>query len=202
IDCWVHGEDVERIFTVELLGTDTVADLKKAIKYKNVEAFESVDARTLDLYSLRLLDIEDELKQWNPSGKRILNGRTELSTLFPNGEWLIIVSTPSSRAFITLNCWVRGHTFHDVFSVKISSTETVGAIQKVIKSEYPLSFRDVDADTLNLHKVTLPYGEDDILEDVLGACTIASLGEPLRSLTKLSAVFTPPPPDDQLHLII
>ena len=76
---------------------------------------------------------------------------------------------------ITLNCWVRSHgdTIYNVVFVEILSTKTVAALKEVIKNKNPESFRDVDVDNLVLYKVSLPYGEDDSLEDVLGTRTIS-----------------------------
>lgn len=103
---------------------------------------------------------------------------------------------------MTLNCWVRGNTTSNVFPVEISSTKTVAALRKVIKQEKPVGFCDVDPDDLALYKVSLPYAEDDSLEAVLATCTISSLGKPLRSSQKLSAIFMSLSANDQLHLII
>lgn len=101
---------------------------------------------------------------------------------------------------MTFNCSVRGGM--TVFSVKISSTKTVADLKEVIKNKKPVAFCDVDPDVLSLYKVCVPYSGGDKLEDVLGACTINSLGPPLCNSQKLSVVFNPPPPDNQLHLVV
>lgn len=103
---------------------------------------------------------------------------------------------------MTLNCWVRDHDIRHIFTVQISSTKTVAALQRAIKNKKPVVFRDIDTSALNLYKVSLRYGEDNSLEGVLGARTISSLGQPLWISRKLSSIFTPLPADDQLHLII
>jgi len=103
---------------------------------------------------------------------------------------------------VTLNCCVRGDMTGSVLSIKIPSTKTVAALKKAIKNEDPEGFRGVGPRDLTLYKVSLPYGKDDSREDVLGACTISSLGRPLWDLQKLSDIFMPPPANYQLHLIV
>ncbi|KAI5986003.1 hypothetical protein EDC04DRAFT_2590003 [Pisolithus marmoratus] len=103
---------------------------------------------------------------------------------------------------MTLNCWVRGDPMSGIFPIEISSIETVKALKKAIKNENPASFRDVDARDLALYKVSLPCHDDDSLKGALGAYTISRLGQPLRGPQKLSTIFMPPLPDDQLHLIV
>ncbi|KAI9455971.1 hypothetical protein HD554DRAFT_1995070, partial [Boletus coccyginus] len=87
-----------------------------------------------------------------------------------------------------LNCWVRGQAM-DHFPVTIPSTEIVGALKKAIKNENAEGFRGVDPKDLTLFKSSLALGEDGSLEGVLDARTISSLGKPLQSSQKLSAVF-------------
>ena len=103
---------------------------------------------------------------------------------------------------MTLNCWVRGQEIGRVFPVSISSKETVGTLKKIIKDENSVDLRDIDANALALYKVSIPWGEGDHLADILDNHTIASLGKPLQSMKSLSASFTPPPADDQIHLVI
>ncbi|EGO21978.1 hypothetical protein SERLADRAFT_475078, partial [Serpula lacrymans var. lacrymans S7.9] len=99
LNCWVYGEDVERISTVDISSSETVYDLKKVIKDENSL---QVQAKYLDLYSICLPDdeqLEGKLSRWDHSKERKLTTRSKLSTLFPKskeGVWFIIVRAPSS----------------------------------------------------------------------------------------------------------
>ena len=76
LDCWVYGEGLERLFRVEISKTETVTGLKKVIKDENPVSFNSVDARTLHLYSIPMPDdegFEATLKQWTFEGQTRLN---------------------------------------------------------------------------------------------------------------------------------
>ncbi|KIK78612.1 hypothetical protein PAXRUDRAFT_16777 [Paxillus rubicundulus Ve08.2h10] len=216
LECWVHGDDVQRTFFVEISSTNTVAALKKAIKNEKPVKFRDVDADALDLYPFPLPDddkhLEDALNQWqsNDNHQRLIS-RRKLSLCFPKsdeGKWLIIVKAPSSASRIIsvtnvvpdiiLNCWVRGHKIGRVFPVKISSTETVAALKKAIKNKKPVDFRDVDADALALRKVSVLVDSDlketsqalSLHEDVLG---------PLQTL---SDIFTELPLQGHLHIVV
>ena len=59
LNCWVRGQDVGRIFEVEISRMKIVTDLKKAIKNEKSMAFHDVDAVTL---SGRLKMREDDLE--------------------------------------------------------------------------------------------------------------------------------------------
>ncbi|EGO18402.1 hypothetical protein SERLADRAFT_469055, partial [Serpula lacrymans var. lacrymans S7.9] len=102
LNCWVYGEDVERISTVDISSSETVYDLKEAIKNKNSSQFRDVEAKYLDLYSICLPDdeqLEGKLSRWDHSKEMKLTRRSKLSTLFPKskeGVWFIIVRAPSS----------------------------------------------------------------------------------------------------------
>lgn len=84
----------------------------------------------------------------------------------------------------------------DHVPVTISSTEIVGALKKAIKNENLEGFRGVATNDITLFKVSLALGEDGSIEGVLDALTISSLGKPLQSSQRLSAVFDPRPPEN------
>ncbi|KAH7917931.1 hypothetical protein BV22DRAFT_1135000 [Leucogyrophana mollusca] len=102
LNCWIYGDDVERIFPVMIS------------KEPN---FHDVDPRCFDLYRFSLPadeQVGNELKKWTPTKELRLGGWRQLSTLFPNsdsGECLIIVSISSSSEpsvvlpYMTLNYW-------------------------------------------------------------------------------------------------
>jgi len=59
LNCWVHGHDIGRIFTVEISSTKTVSALRVAIKDMKPVDFHDVDADTLVLYKACLPCDED-----------------------------------------------------------------------------------------------------------------------------------------------
>ncbi|EGN97472.1 hypothetical protein SERLA73DRAFT_139706 [Serpula lacrymans var. lacrymans S7.3] len=108
LNCWIYGEDVESIFTVNISSSETVYNLKEAIKNKNSSQFRDVEAKYVDLYSICLSDdeqLEGTLSRWDHSEERKLNGWYKLSTLFSEskeGVWIIIVRAPSSCTHLSL----------------------------------------------------------------------------------------------------
>ena len=54
LNCWVIGDPHTRVFPVKILNTETVGSLKKVIKDENPESFSNVDARSLDLWKVRV----------------------------------------------------------------------------------------------------------------------------------------------------
>ena len=51
LNCWILGEDPERIFTVRIAKSMTVYDLKSLIK-NNKMAFDGIDAACLELWKV------------------------------------------------------------------------------------------------------------------------------------------------------
>jgi len=61
---------------------------------------------------------------------------------------------------LNLNCLVLGDGPDHIFPVNIASTESVGALKKSIKDQKKHAFKHVDADTLNIFKVSFPVDND------------------------------------------
>jgi len=59
-----------------------------------------------------------------------------------------------SRTF-ELNCWVLGDQTGRVFPVEIAGTGSVGTLKKAIKAEKSVEFQHVDANTIELWKVSV-----------------------------------------------
>ena len=57
---------------------------------------------------------------------------------------------------LALNCWVYGNDLYTTFPVKISRTETVGSLKKVVKAENSVTFSSVDAYHLSLYSIPMP----------------------------------------------
>jgi hypothetical protein len=55
---------------------------------------------------------------------------------------------------LCLNCWVLGDDPQRVFSVKIAKSETIDALKKAVKEEKKNAFFNLDADSLDLWKVS------------------------------------------------
>jgi Crinkler effector protein N-terminal domain len=62
---------------------------------------------------------------------------------------------PSAEKIRKLFCWVNGDEYSQAFPVEIEGTKTVGDLKKVIKKEKENAFQHVDADNLQLWKVSL-----------------------------------------------
>ena len=63
-------------------------------------------------------------------------------------------SFPQPSTAIRLFCWVQGDEAKQRFPISVASTETVGELREMIKKKKENTFREVDADTLNLWKVS------------------------------------------------
>ena len=115
----------------------------------------------------------------------------------------------SSSSLLRLICYVKGEPFKRVFEVKIGNDETVASLKKAIKVERAQTFSNVDAASVVLWNVSIPYNptltdnvdalrlDDDRLPQVSDQY-IQSLS-PLR---KLSNIFSMPPIEEHVHIII
>ncbi|KAL4061796.1 hypothetical protein V8B97DRAFT_1878730 [Scleroderma yunnanense] len=206
--CWVYGQSIKRIFPVEVSKTKTVGTLRRVIKSEKPLDFRDVEADDLDLYKVPSPDdevLEEELKQWTPSGKKPLGSRQRLSKLFPEseGEWLIIVHAPSldsgtiGSSVMVLNCWVRGDEIERIFPVKISGEAPVGDLKEVIKNKKSVDFRDIDANNLALYNVSVPCNED-----LAGNVERLTLDQEVYPWQTLSDIYTDPPLPGHLHIVI
>ncbi|KAG1764488.1 hypothetical protein EV702DRAFT_982040 [Suillus placidus] len=98
-----------------------------------------------------------------------------------------------------LNCIVLGDDPRHVFEIKIAPTDSVSALQKVIKDAKKPEFDHVAADILKLWKVDLPV--DDALKNTLESLELNELESP-SSVKKLQKVFSEIPEDEHLHIVI
>ncbi|KAG1755294.1 uncharacterized protein EDB91DRAFT_285621 [Suillus paluster] len=106
--------------------------------------------------------------------------------------------TPAgSSGPLHLNCIVLGDDQSRIFEIKIEPTESVSALQKVIKDAKKHAFHDVDADSLTLWKVNLPVNET--LKDCLDNLTPEQF---LSPVTKLLKVFKHQPDEEHLHIVV
>jgi hypothetical protein len=53
LNCWVLGDDPQRVFSVKIAKSETVGGLKKAIKKEKEPEFDDYAADRLDLWKVR-----------------------------------------------------------------------------------------------------------------------------------------------------
>jgi len=104
-----------------------------------------------------------------------------------------------SGSMLTLNCLVFGEDEERIFTVKINNTENVATLKEMIKEEKKVAFGSVDADTLDLWNVSLPY--DDSLEENLTNLDFSNK-RPLSARKKLSTYFAGQSTDDCLAIVV
>ena len=120
---------------------------------------------------------------------------------------------------LELNCWILGHDPRRVFSVKIASSETVSYLRKAIKDEKNHTFTGIDADLLDLWKVSnlirhtdneefisLKVDIDlttnsDLLNSIKEEDNIRDAIE-LKPWSRLSKLFAGGADDEHLHIIV
>ena len=110
LNCFVLGDDPDRMFTVKIPKTDNVSILKSLIKKEKARHFNHIDASDLDLWqaSFPFDDLETELKNINlarylklsPPGKELAAFFTDVA----GGCIHVMVKAPgSSRQFSPWN---------------------------------------------------------------------------------------------------
>jgi hypothetical protein len=52
LNCWVHGDEPQNVFTVKIPKTDNVSTLKDAIKEKKKPLFDHIPADSLELWKV------------------------------------------------------------------------------------------------------------------------------------------------------
>jgi hypothetical protein len=71
LNCWVLGEESTRIFPVEIDCDENVGALKKAIKEEKKQAFDHIDADSLDVWNVSIPIDEDTNLQAQVKGLRL-----------------------------------------------------------------------------------------------------------------------------------
>jgi hypothetical protein len=99
---------------------------------------------------------------------------------------------------LTIFCWILGDHFEHVFPVKISRNKVVCALKEAIKAETPRGLKDIDADTLILYNVSIPYSPK--LADVVAASELDK--SRLNPLDELSEVFANELPRKHIHVVV
>jgi len=105
LDCWVYGQDVGRIFLVEIPEPKTVGALKNAIKNEQFQSFRDVEADRLDLYFIPDSDsepVEDRLEKIQLDTLKRLGSRTKIPEDFAKGVIVVKGPEPTSGACLFL----------------------------------------------------------------------------------------------------
>jgi Crinkler effector protein N-terminal domain len=104
-----------------------------------------------------------------------------------------------SAPILELYCVVEGDDPNHVFLVKIARTESVGMLKKAIKEEKKVAFEHVDADSLQLWKVSMEA--DDRLKENVEELALRE-EKVLSSVARLSTVFSDKLQDERVHVIV
>jgi Crinkler effector protein N-terminal domain len=105
LNCWVLGDDLGHIFTVEISSTKNVATLKKDIKNEKKHKFQHVDADTLVLWKVSIprSDLEQNI---NIVDKKLLLPMDRLwqvfSDILEEDHLHIVVEPPPIGEFLWL----------------------------------------------------------------------------------------------------
>ncbi|KAG1849261.1 hypothetical protein DFJ58DRAFT_746628 [Suillus subalutaceus] len=207
LNCIVLGNDPNCIFPVDIAQTQTVSDLREVIKDEKKPQFDYVDADGLMLWQIDLpIDemIERNLSSLTLDTKKPLSPVKKLQKVFskiPVHKHLHIViqgppAVSSGPLHLKLNCFVLGDDLHRIFQVKIAPTESVSALQNIIKDAKGPSFDHVAADGLELWQVKIDLNDLHLLD------AIRDEGVELKPLTELSEVFTDGVERKYIHIVV
>ena len=96
---------------------------------------------------------------------------------------------------LELNCLVLGETQQHIFPVEIGTARSVGTLKELIKEKNRHAFQYVDANTLMLWKVSMPYSNIKDLAELPD-------GEALMPVMKLSVIFPNHEVGENIDIII
>jgi Crinkler effector protein N-terminal domain len=108
-----------------------------------------------------------------------------------------------SDTLLELNCLIHGDGSLDIFLVKILASETVSILRDVIKDKNQQTFRQVDANNLQLFKVSIPI--DSELDGTLAKFKPHNPDNNVHELSPvddLSQIFSDHPVRKHLHIIV
>jgi len=107
---------------------------------------------------------------------------------------------PSSMATpLRLNCWVLGEDSTRIFPVEIDRDKDVGGLKEAIK-EKKKAFDHIDADSLDVWKVSIPIDEDTNLQAQVNGLRLHEK-KPLWALKRLLRIFGDVD-EETLHVVI
>ena len=100
---------------------------------------------------------------------------------------------------LELYCFVLSDRPTQIFPVQVAPSDSVGTLKKAIKGEKK-AFEDIDADSLNLWKVSIPINVDGSLEENPSDFNFDEGSLPPS--TRLSKVFMDGLEEGQLHIVV
>ena len=102
---------------------------------------------------------------------------------------------------VTLVCLVFGEASGNAFPVEIRKNSNVGDLKNAIKGKVP-AFVGIDAHRLNLWGVSIPNDDEKALQSLTLEDGCWGTIQKLRPPKKIRHVFTEPPVDGHIHIII
>jgi len=100
---------------------------------------------------------------------------------------------------VRLVFWVFGDDCDRTTGVEIALDKDVGDLKKAIKEEKKNAFEHVDADALDLWKISVPFDED--FEQIVNALDL-NTQRPLPGRRKLASLFSQKSADDCLDVVV
>jgi Crinkler effector protein N-terminal domain len=108
-------------------------------------------------------------------------------------------SRMSDSDILKINCWVLGDRYNRAFQVKIPRNESVDALRVAIKAKKPNAMKDIDAHSLILYKVSIPFSPE-LAQDV-ARLGLDGLGLD-NPFSKLSVAFDNELLDGYVHVVV
>ncbi|KAG1789653.1 uncharacterized protein HD556DRAFT_772595 [Suillus plorans] len=205
LNCTVLGDDPRLVFEIKTAPTESVSALRKVIKDVMKPQFEHVAADGLTLWQVDLpvnKTIEQNLTSFTLDTKKCL---LPVAEMLDNAQrkhvhvHIIIRPTPtvsSGPLHLKLNYILSGDNLRRVFEIKIAPTESVSALQKLIKDAQKPQFDCVAADAFELWQVKVNLNDLHLLD------AIKDQGVELKPLTKLFEVFTDGVERGCVHVVV
>ena len=87
LNCWVFGDDATQVFPVNIMNTESIGTLKKAIKEENPQAFHNIDARSLAVWKVSIpvdRGLQESLANLDLTDETSLSPVDDLLEVFPD----------------------------------------------------------------------------------------------------------------------
>jgi Crinkler effector protein N-terminal domain len=107
----------------------------------------------------------------------------------------------SDAKFVELNCLILGDDESRIFVVKIEKTKTIASLKDSVKRKKSQSFHGIDANTLDLWKVSIPVNKHfgDVMADL--GLQLEMKGR-LSPVCDVAEVFGDTPRRKRLHIVV
>ncbi|CAO3568602.1 unnamed protein product [Mortierella alpina] len=186
-------------FPVETRSWDTVACLKDLIWHAEPKVFEDIGPQALELWWI-------QHAQRGMKGLDFEQGLGDFMSLAEHGY--VYAASPStmtrrSSQLITLFCIIDGQPSSSAFCIKISNGFTVDDLKTSIKTKQSqlAFFKSIEAINLRLWRVLID--EASHCDKVVLLSDVSGMEKRLlMSTDRLSAIFSRPPSDGYIHIVI